>query len=70
MMGDYHVRFRERFRGETPLYLLDQFNMFHTLTIRGLSLEKNIMENMKNQLLLLPMGMNGFMLKLLFNILK
>jgi len=22
-MGDYHVRFRERFRGETPLYLLD-----------------------------------------------
>jgi hypothetical protein len=23
MMGDYHVRFRERFRGETPLYLLD-----------------------------------------------
>jgi hypothetical protein len=23
-MGDYHVRFRERFRGETPLYLLDQ----------------------------------------------
>jgi hypothetical protein len=23
MMGDYHVRFCERFRGETPLYLLD-----------------------------------------------
>jgi hypothetical protein len=23
MMGDYHVRFRERFRGVTPLYLLD-----------------------------------------------
>jgi hypothetical protein len=23
MMGDYHVRFRERFRGEIPLYLLD-----------------------------------------------
>jgi hypothetical protein len=22
-MGDYHVRFREGFRGETPLYLLD-----------------------------------------------
>jgi hypothetical protein len=24
MMGDYHVRFRERFGGETPPYLLDQ----------------------------------------------
>ena len=23
MMGDYHVRFCERFRGEIPLYLLD-----------------------------------------------
>jgi TonB family protein len=23
MMREYHVRFRERFRGETPLYLLD-----------------------------------------------
>jgi hypothetical protein len=23
MMGDYHVRFRERFGGETPPYLLD-----------------------------------------------
>ena len=22
-MREYHVRFRERFRGETPLYLLD-----------------------------------------------
>ena len=23
MMREYHVRFRERFRGEIPLYLLD-----------------------------------------------
>jgi hypothetical protein len=23
MMGDYHVRFRERFGGEIPPYLLD-----------------------------------------------
>jgi hypothetical protein len=23
MMREYHVRFRERFRGATPLYLLD-----------------------------------------------
>ena len=23
VMGDYQARFRERFRGETPLYLLD-----------------------------------------------
>jgi hypothetical protein len=28
MMGDYHVRFRERFGGETPPYLLDgNFNI-------------------------------------------
>ncbi len=25
MMGDYHVQFCERFRGEIPLYLLDLF---------------------------------------------
>ena len=24
-MGDYQARFCERFRGETPLYLLDHF---------------------------------------------
>ena len=33
MMGDYHVRFRERFRGETPLYLLDRLAARHLVTI-------------------------------------
>ena len=28
-MGDYHVRFRERFRGETPLYLLDEWPLIN-----------------------------------------
>jgi hypothetical protein len=38
MMGDYHVRFREWFRGETPLYLLD-----HTDITKFIS-----QENVKN----------------------
>ena len=40
MMGDYHVRFCERFRGEIPLYLLDfillvilPFNLLHLLSL-------------------------------------
>ena len=28
MMGDYHVRFRERFGGETPPYLLDVCTLY------------------------------------------
>lgn len=36
VMGDYQARFRERFRGETPLYLLDFVFLFNQSNIQKL----------------------------------
>ena len=40
MMREYHVRFRERFRGETPLYLLDRQRLTRQL-LPGLQAPKH-----------------------------
>ena len=36
MTGDCQVRFCERFRGETPLYLLDFFYLFNSLSFSSI----------------------------------
>lgn len=38
VMGDYQARFRERFRGETPLYLLDFYSILSPLILLKCSL--------------------------------